>query len=45
MLWTTSDNTSWDTHLKGKDDFPQEAQGLLSVSIHNVSGINGGAWK
>lgn len=33
------------THVKRKDDLPKEAQCLLSVSVHDVSGINAGAWN
>lgn len=32
-------------YVKCKDDFPQEAQCLLSVSVHDVSGVDGGAFK
>lgn len=32
-----------DSHLKGKDDFPQEAQRFLSVAVNNISGVDDGA--
>lgn len=31
------------THMKCKHDFPQEAQRLLPVSVHNVFRLNVGA--
>lgn len=39
-------NTSeMNTYLKSKDDFPQKMQRFLSVSIHNVPGINDVSYK